>query len=142
MEEGKGERRMGGGEHKLQPSSMRLKPSKWLARASPLSPLETLPSLAGFTWPCSLDSAHLSLQCSVSCGAGTQRRKQVCQRLTAKGRHVAVSEAMCRALPGFPLVRSCQMPACSSKYATCVLHQDRLTLLLLSPCLSRHQPCI
>ncbi|XP_058521521.1 ADAMTS-like protein 3 [Ochotona princeps] len=52
-------------------------------------------------------------KCSVSCGAGTQRRKQVCQRLTAKGRRVAVSEAMCRALPGFPLVRGCQMPACS-----------------------------
>ncbi|EPY75049.1 ADAMTS-like 3 isoform 1 [Camelus ferus] len=27
-------------------------------------------------------------KCSVSCGVGTQRRKQVCQRLTAKGRRV------------------------------------------------------
>ncbi|KAG8516403.1 ADAMTS-like protein 3 [Galemys pyrenaicus] len=51
-------------------------------------------------------------QCSVSCGVGTQRRKQACQRLTAKGRRVAVSELMCRGLPGPPLVRPCQMPAC------------------------------
>ncbi|XP_060473503.2 ADAMTS-like protein 3 [Panthera onca] len=52
-------------------------------------------------------------KCSVSCGVGTQRRKQVCQRLTAKGRRVPLSEVMCRDLPGPPLVRSCQMPACS-----------------------------
>ncbi|XP_037365857.2 ADAMTS-like protein 3 [Talpa occidentalis] len=51
-------------------------------------------------------------QCSVSCGAGTQRRTQVCQKLTAKGRRVAVSELMCRGLPGPPLVQPCQMPAC------------------------------
>ncbi|XP_034880141.1 ADAMTS-like protein 3 isoform X2 [Mirounga leonina] len=51
-------------------------------------------------------------KCSVSCGVGTQRRKQVCQRLTAKGRRVPLSEMMCRDLPGPPLVRSCQMPAC------------------------------
>ncbi|XP_008592990.1 PREDICTED: ADAMTS-like protein 3, partial [Galeopterus variegatus] len=52
-------------------------------------------------------------KCSVSCGAGVQRRKQVCQRLTAKGRRVPLGEMMCRDLPGLPLVRSCQMPACS-----------------------------
>ncbi|EFB22032.1 hypothetical protein PANDA_015887, partial [Ailuropoda melanoleuca] len=52
-------------------------------------------------------------KCSVSCGVGTQRRKQVCQRLTAKGRRVPLSETMCRDLPGPPLVRSCQMSACS-----------------------------
>lgn len=51
-------------------------------------------------------------QCSISCGAGTQRRTQVCQRLTAKGRRVVLSEVMCRGLPGLPLVRACQMPAC------------------------------
>ncbi|XP_059534365.1 ADAMTS-like protein 3 isoform X2 [Myotis daubentonii] len=56
-------------------------------------------------------------QCSVSCGVGTQRRKQVCQRLTAKGRRVPVSEALCGELPGPPLVRSCQMPACSKRKA-------------------------
>ncbi|XP_029807003.1 ADAMTS-like protein 3 [Suricata suricatta] len=54
-------------------------------------------------------------KCSVSCGIGTQRRKQVCQRLTAKGRRVPVSGTMCGDLPGPPLVRSCQMPACSGK---------------------------
>ncbi|XP_075414171.1 ADAMTS-like protein 3 isoform X2 [Tenrec ecaudatus] len=53
------------------------------------------------------------LQCSVSCGVGIQRRKQVCQRLTAKGRRVPLSEVMCRNLPGPPLVRACQMPACN-----------------------------
>ncbi|XP_011809249.1 PREDICTED: ADAMTS-like protein 3 isoform X1 [Colobus angolensis palliatus] len=52
-------------------------------------------------------------KCSVSCGVGIQRRKQVCQRLTAKGRRVPLSEMMCRDLPGLPLVRSCQMPECS-----------------------------
>ncbi|XP_045253340.2 ADAMTS-like protein 3 isoform X4 [Macaca fascicularis] len=52
-------------------------------------------------------------KCSVSCGVGIQRRKQVCQRLTAKGRLVPLSEMMCRDLPGLPLVRSCQMPECS-----------------------------
>nr|XP_012607181.1 ADAMTS-like protein 3 isoform X6 [Microcebus murinus] len=52
-------------------------------------------------------------KCSVSCGAGVERRKQVCQRLTAKGRRVPLSATMCRDLPGLPLVRSCQMPVCS-----------------------------
>nr|XP_031296534.1 ADAMTS-like protein 3 isoform X4 [Camelus dromedarius] len=51
-------------------------------------------------------------KCSVSCGVGTQRRKQVCQRLTAKGRRVPLSEAVCRHLSGPPLVRSCHMPVC------------------------------
>ncbi|XP_045438414.1 ADAMTS-like protein 3, partial [Pipistrellus kuhlii] len=63
---------------------------------------------------------HLSVgdwsECSVSCGAGTQRRKQVCQRLTAKGRRVPVSAALCRELlPAPPLVQPCQMPACSKR---------------------------
>ncbi|XP_053449589.1 ADAMTS-like protein 3 isoform X3 [Nycticebus coucang] len=51
-------------------------------------------------------------ECSVSCGAGIQRREQVCQRMTVKGRHVPLSEMMCRDLPGLPLERSCQMPVC------------------------------
>ncbi|XP_073083232.1 ADAMTS-like protein 3 isoform X4 [Manis javanica] len=51
-------------------------------------------------------------KCSVSCGVGTQRREQVCQKLTAKGRRVPLSERACRDLPAAPLVRSCQMPAC------------------------------
>ncbi|VTJ89341.1 Hypothetical predicted protein [Marmota monax] len=51
-------------------------------------------------------------KCSVTCGVGLQRRKQVCQRLTARGRRVPLSETLCRDLPGLPLVRSCQMPAC------------------------------
>nr|XP_045000947.1 ADAMTS-like protein 3 isoform X1 [Jaculus jaculus] len=52
-------------------------------------------------------------KCSVSCGVGSQRRKQVCQRLTAKGRRVPLNETMCRGLPRLPLIRSCQMPVCS-----------------------------
>ncbi|ERE79919.1 ADAMTS-like protein 3 [Cricetulus griseus] len=52
-------------------------------------------------------------QCSVTCGVGFQRRKQVCQRLTAKGRRVPLSETQCRGLPGLPLMRPCQMPVCS-----------------------------
>lgn len=67
--------------------------------------------------------AQFSLQCSVSCGVGTQRRKQLCQRLTAKGRRVPLSETMCRDLPGPPLVRSCQMSACSGKYVQAMLQR-------------------
>ncbi|XP_010619488.1 ADAMTS-like protein 3 [Fukomys damarensis] len=51
-------------------------------------------------------------KCSVSCGIGLQRRKQVCQWLTAKGRRVLLSEVVCRDLPALPLIRPCQMPAC------------------------------
>ncbi|XP_005381511.1 PREDICTED: ADAMTS-like protein 3 isoform X2 [Chinchilla lanigera] len=57
-------------------------------------------------------------QCSVSCGVGLQRRKQVCQRLTAKGRRITLSEAMCRGLPALPLVRPCQAPLCEMKVQT------------------------
>lgn len=71
-------------------------------------------------WPCllklRLTLAQFSLQCSVSCGVGTQRRKQVCQRLTAKGRRMPLSETMCRDLPGPSLVRACRMPECRSEY--------------------------
>ncbi|KAM7048288.1 ADAMTS-like protein 3 isoform 1-T1 [Molossus nigricans] len=56
-------------------------------------------------------------KCSVSCGVGTQRRKPVCQRLTAKGRRIPLSETSCRDLPGPPLLRSCQMPPCSKTKA-------------------------
>lgn len=51
-------------------------------------------------------------KCSVSCGVGTQRRQQMCQKLTAKGRRVPLSDTLCRHLSGPPLVRSCQMPLC------------------------------
>ncbi|KAM6201371.1 ADAMTS-like protein 3 [Rhynchocyon petersi] len=51
--------------------------------------------------------------CSVSCGVGIQRRKQVCQRLTAKGSRIPLNEDMCRNLQAPLLVRSCQMPACT-----------------------------
>ncbi|XP_053514946.1 ADAMTS-like protein 3 isoform X3 [Artibeus jamaicensis] len=56
-------------------------------------------------------------KCSVTCGAGTQRREQVCQRLTAKGQRVPLSESSCGDLPGPPLVRACHMPACSEMKA-------------------------
>uniref|UniRef100_A0A8C3X202 ADAMTS like 3 n=1 Tax=Catagonus wagneri TaxID=51154 RepID=A0A8C3X202_9CETA len=59
---------------------------------------------------------HLTMgdwsKCSVTCGVGTQRRKQVCQRLTAKGRRVPLGETMCSHLPEAPLLRLCQMPVC------------------------------
>ncbi|ELK18320.1 ADAMTS-like protein 3 [Pteropus alecto] len=62
-------------------------------------------------------------KCSVSCGVGTQRRTQVCQRLTAKGQRVPLGEASCRGLPGPPLVRPCHMPVCSSKYVRSPLRE-------------------
>ncbi|GAB1292286.1 ADAMTS-like 3 [Apodemus speciosus] len=52
-------------------------------------------------------------KCSVTCGVGFQRRKHVCQKLTAKGRRVSLAETLCRDLPGLPLMRPCQMPVCS-----------------------------
>nr|XP_060611878.1 ADAMTS-like protein 3 [Anolis sagrei ordinatus] len=49
-------------------------------------------------------------RCSVSCGVGTQRRKSICRKLTAKGQHLALNASMC----GIPaLVRPCHMPACN-----------------------------
>ena len=66
-------------------------------------------------------SPPFSLQCSVSCGVGTQRRQQMCQKLTAKGRRVPLSDTLCWHLSGPPLVRSCQMPLCKSKYGKSTL---------------------
>uniref|UniRef100_A0A670JTA8 ADAMTS like 3 n=1 Tax=Podarcis muralis TaxID=64176 RepID=A0A670JTA8_PODMU len=53
-------------------------------------------------------------KCSVSCGVGTQRRKATCQKLTAKGQHVALNRSMCADLPVPPLSRPCHMSACNS----------------------------
>lgn len=79
-----------------------------------------------------LTLSHVSpMQCSVSCGVGTQRRTQVCQRLTAKGQRVPLSEASCRGLPGPALVRPCHMPVCSSKYVRSPLH-GVLSLVVVS----------
>lgn len=85
-------------------------------------PWRPLPSAGCPAHPQS-DMFLLSLQCSVTCGLGFQRRKQVCQRLTAKGRRVPLSETLCRGLPGLPLVRPCQMPVCSSKWAAASMLQ-------------------
>nr|XP_028561741.1 ADAMTS-like protein 3 [Podarcis muralis] len=52
-------------------------------------------------------------KCSVSCGVGTQRRKATCQKLTAKGQHVALNRSMCADLPVPPLSRPCHMSACN-----------------------------
>ncbi|KFW10919.1 ADAMTS-like 3, partial [Eurypyga helias] len=52
-------------------------------------------------------------KCSVSCGAGIQRRKLACQTLTAKGQYVTLNGSMCSGLSPPLLVRSCQMSACN-----------------------------
>ncbi|KAJ6662769.1 hypothetical protein lerEdw1_010973 [Lerista edwardsae] len=52
-------------------------------------------------------------KCSVSCGAGTQRRNPTCQKLTAKGQQVALNGAVCNGLPVPLLVRPCRMDACN-----------------------------
>ncbi|XP_042331339.1 ADAMTS-like protein 3 isoform X2 [Sceloporus undulatus] len=52
-------------------------------------------------------------KCSVSCGAGTQRRKSTCQKLTAKGQHLALNASVCSNHPVPPLVRPCHMNACN-----------------------------
>ncbi|KAM4826444.1 ADAMTS-like protein 3, partial [Thomomys bottae] len=51
-------------------------------------------------------------KCSVSCGVGIQRRRQVCQKLTARGLQVPLGEAACHSLTGPPLMRACQMRVC------------------------------
>ncbi|XP_077173364.1 ADAMTS-like protein 3 [Paroedura picta] len=51
-------------------------------------------------------------QCSVSCGIGSQRRKATCQKLTAKGHHLALNGSACGGLPASPLVRPCHMNPC------------------------------
>ncbi|XP_048224838.1 ADAMTS-like protein 3 isoform X2 [Perognathus longimembris pacificus] len=51
-------------------------------------------------------------KCSVSCGVGIQRRRQVCQKLTARGLRVLLSEAACKGLTGPPVMRACQMRMC------------------------------
>uniref|UniRef100_A0A803SZV5 Ig-like domain-containing protein n=1 Tax=Anolis carolinensis TaxID=28377 RepID=A0A803SZV5_ANOCA len=45
-------------------------------------------------------------RCSVSCGVGTQRRKSICRKLTAKGQHLALNASMC-SIPA--LIRPCHM---------------------------------
>ncbi|XP_069899461.1 ADAMTS-like protein 3 isoform X3 [Dipodomys merriami] len=51
-------------------------------------------------------------ECSVSCGVGVQRRRQVCQKLTARGVRVPLGNAACQGLAGPPLERPCQMRVC------------------------------
>ncbi|XP_054858272.1 ADAMTS-like protein 3 [Eublepharis macularius] len=53
-------------------------------------------------------------RCSVSCGVGSQRRKATCQKLTAKGQHVALNGSACSGLPVPQLVRPCHMSPCNS----------------------------
>ncbi|XP_054999019.1 ADAMTS-like protein 3 isoform X3 [Sorex araneus] len=73
-------------------------------------------SCARIDCPPQLTTGHWS-QCSVSCGRGTQRRKQVCHRLTAGGRRVPASKQMCEPNAELPLVRTCWMPACPAVQA-------------------------
>ncbi|XP_062998643.1 ADAMTS-like protein 3 [Elgaria multicarinata webbii] len=51
-------------------------------------------------------------RCSVSCGAGTQRKKSTCQKLTAKGQQVTLNGSACSGLLASPLVRPCHLNAC------------------------------
>ncbi|XP_063170025.1 ADAMTS-like protein 3 [Candoia aspera] len=53
-------------------------------------------------------------RCSVSCGAGTQRRKATCQKLTARGQHLALNRSLCSSFPASPLVRPCHRNACKN----------------------------
>uniref|UniRef100_A0A8D0L1A5 ADAMTS like 3 n=1 Tax=Sphenodon punctatus TaxID=8508 RepID=A0A8D0L1A5_SPHPU len=52
-------------------------------------------------------------RCSVSCGVGIQRRKLICQQLTAKSQPVRLNGSVCSGLPPSSLVRSCHMSACN-----------------------------
>ncbi|XP_015681132.1 ADAMTS-like protein 3 [Protobothrops mucrosquamatus] len=51
-------------------------------------------------------------RCSVSCGVGTQRRKATCQKLTARGQHLALNGSLCSSFPASQLVRPCHRNAC------------------------------
>ncbi|KAM6426745.1 ADAMTS-like protein 3 isoform 2-T4 [Liasis olivaceus] len=53
-------------------------------------------------------------QCSVSCGVGMQRRKATCQKLTARGQHLALNGSLCSGFPASPLVRPCHRNACKN----------------------------
>ncbi|XP_069078673.1 ADAMTS-like protein 3 isoform X1 [Pleurodeles waltl] len=52
-------------------------------------------------------------QCSVSCGVGTQRRKLVCYKITARGQQIIVNGSLCSGLPVPLLVRTCQVNDCN-----------------------------
>ncbi|XP_039214825.1 ADAMTS-like protein 3 isoform X1 [Crotalus tigris] len=51
-------------------------------------------------------------RCSVSCGVGTQRRKATCQKLTARGQHLALNGSLCSSFPASQLVKPCHRNAC------------------------------
>ncbi|XP_025027432.1 ADAMTS-like protein 3, partial [Python bivittatus] len=53
-------------------------------------------------------------RCSVSCGVGMQRRKATCQKLTARGQHLALNGSLCSGFPAPPLVRPCHRNACKN----------------------------
>ncbi|KAM6426746.1 ADAMTS-like protein 3 isoform 3-T5 [Liasis olivaceus] len=53
-------------------------------------------------------------RCSVSCGVGMQRRKATCQKLTARGQHLALNGSLCSGFPASPLVRPCHRNACKN----------------------------
>ncbi|XP_066491516.1 ADAMTS-like protein 3 [Tiliqua scincoides] len=74
-----------------------------LSTHKPCAKIDCLPELVVGEWS----------KCSVSCGAGTQRRNPICQKHTAKGQQVALNETECNGLSVPLLIRPCHMNACN-----------------------------
>ncbi|KAJ7311057.1 hypothetical protein JRQ81_006655, partial [Phrynocephalus forsythii] len=69
--------------------------------------------------PCAKTDCPPQLVVGECCGIGTQTRKLICQKVTAKGHRVTLNASMCSSLPAPPLVRPCHMHPCNKmKQAT------------------------
>ncbi|XP_067885034.1 ADAMTS-like protein 1 [Heterodontus francisci] len=53
------------------------------------------------------------LQCSTTCGEGTQRRDVVCRKMGRDGVPIALNYSDCSSLPRPPLLRPCSFPPCA-----------------------------
>lgn len=56
------------------------------------------------------------LQCSVSCGEGTQTRSATCQRVLKTGVSTVVNSTLCPPLPFSSSIRPCMLATCASEY--------------------------
>ena len=77
----------------------------------------------------SVPTVLLTVFCQLWCWNPAET--QMCQKLMAKGHRVPLTETLCQHLSGPPLVRSCQMPVCRSKYGNPHFVESAHSVLLL-----------